>query len=393
MTSFETAPSYPQSNIAANTDRGFLRSQWLKVGVAISSVALGASACNVAANTSETTLPHVQPGNEQCGATNAADTNSATPNGYFPKLWTNTGSGEMQPMSAVEASKIIRNQLCNDIRVEAVFKTLDSFWQNEQLPTSEGFMNSLQSNYKNYLANPKAAKEDLATLDHWLSMLQPTNKFAVVSGQATVLDAKRNSHNQITEFKLDTINATGLLAGYEIGFNHNSNNYTEIQKEVFQKLQTLILIDVQGNIVFNMLINGQPVELKINKNKVSITPSTYFNQIPSGSQSSAGKGPGEATQGNNGGGVQVGHQGCGVPGLENCGGGSGNNTGNKGPSGTGTGGNQPSGTTTTTFAGTTTTTTTGVPSTTTTTSPIAKETTTTSANQCITNPFDPNCHN
>jgi hypothetical protein len=262
-----------------------------------------------------------------------------------------------------------------------------------------------------FVNSPEAAKNAEIQASAFLAFLTPTKNFAVTKGQATEIAAVRQGKN-VVGLKGITVNTTGSLKGFEVGFNQVDGKLTPEQSALDAKLQSLILFASDGTVIFNDFIGPTSINFQENAVSVNANPDNSQSTIftgPNGVKTTITTGPngvqtvttqtpngptitkvissgtGNSGSGGNGGGGTGNGNGGGGNGNGGGGTGNGNGGGGNGETGTGNGNGgggststtSPEGSTSTTMPNTTTTitipettTTITIPETTTTTTPI-----------------------
>ncbi len=331
----------------------------------------------------------------------SANTNYVVPEAMFPALYKLDKHGKQNLVSTSEALSSLRERICTDTRSLAIVSYIQQLRETKQLPGQDALdrINQLNTSFVN---SPDAAKNAEIQASAFLAFLTPTKNFAVTKGQATEIAAVRQGKN-VVGLKGITVNTTGSLNGFEVGFNQVDGKLTPEQSALDAKLQSLILFASDGTVIFNDFIGPTSINFQENAVSVNVNPDNSQSTIftgPNGVKTTITTGPNGVqtitTQTPNGPTItKVISSGTGNSGSGSNGGGgsgSGNGTGNSGSGSNGGGGStsttSPEGSTSTTMPNTTTTipetTTTTIPETTTTT--IPETTTTTMPNTTTTIP-------
>ena len=319
----------------------------LAAGILLTAACSGGSEARLTPpTTGTTTSAELTAASRACGETidtsaNSANKNYGSPESIFPSLNKKADkSGQESLLATDKASVAIREQLTHDNRALGIFSAYFLETRKTQQLPSTGTLGRANELIKAYGTNPALTEQALTDACNSLAFLKPETKFAVTRGQAMAVETVRGADGNITGFKTETINATENLSGFILDFNRDAKN-TDVQKAIYDKLSKLILITADGKVVVNQTFGPSsfevtqnapqtPVSIKTTGTKVvTVKPVNKLGQVPAGSSSKQSKA-------SNGGGVQVGQQGCGT-GAANCGGGSGTSVGNEGPAGPGAG--------------------------------------------------------
>ncbi len=417
-----------QENINSTSNREI--PFWAKAGALVAAGSMILSACGATQEATHhnrgashsTTNPNEK--GAECVTTGdiykeSANDNFVKPESMFPALYNLNKHGQQVLASTTEATSRLRERICTDTRSLAIVSYVQELRQTKQLP-GQDVLDRINQLNTSFINSPEAAKNAEIQASAFLTFLTPAKNFAITKGQATEIAAVRED-KKVTGLKTITINTTGTLQGFEVGFNQVDQNITPAEAALYSKLQSLILFQTDGTVVFNNFIGNTSVNFQENAPQQNVTPNnapnaktnvtigpnglktttqtgpngeiTITTQYPNGATTvvaSGGSGIGTGT-GNGGGGNGNGGTGTGNGGGGNGNGGTGTGNGGGGNGGGGsTSTTSPEGSTTTTGPYNTTTTT---PETTTTTHPTTTTTTpeTTTTTTAPTKGTQPGC--